>query len=56
MSLRYILPVLGLLALAGCKDEKKSQADNPPGTTQPSSSNNAPENKPVPTQPVPKPN
>ena len=35
MRLRHLLPLVGLLALGACKDEKKPEPANPPATTTP---------------------
>lgn len=56
MRIRYLLPLVGLLALTACKDEKKAEnspAPPPPASTAPANpappattTNPAPANKP----------
>lgn len=52
MRLRNLLPIVGLLALAGCKDEKKAEAPSAP--TPPAATTTAPAT-PAPATPVPAP-
>lgn len=42
MRIRYLLPLVGLLALGACKDEMKAENTAPPATT----TSPAPANKP----------
>ncbi|GEP08078.1 hypothetical protein [Methylobacterium oxalidis] len=42
MRLRTLLPLVGLLALAACKDEKKAETTNPPPASTTAPANPAP--------------
>lgn len=50
MRMRTLLPIIGLLALGACKDEKKAEAPkttNPPAATPTAPVTPAPANKPA---------
>jgi hypothetical protein len=57
MRIRFLLPLIGLLALTACKDEKKAENPAPPPATTstapatpappPANTNPAPANKPA---------
>ena len=52
MRIRYLLPLVGMLALAACKDEKKAENPAPPpapATTAPAN----PASPPATTNPTP---
>lgn len=56
MRIGYLLPLVGLLALTACKDEKKAEAPPPPAPTAPAPTTAAPANPAPPasnTNPAP---